>query len=46
MFFNLFPSTIITIGYKNSCLTDIEKSIFCKIPNSMAKLFVKKKVFI
>ncbi len=45
MFFNLLPSTSITTGYKKSCLTDMENSIFYQVPNSMAKLFLANTSF-
>jgi SPASM domain peptide maturase of grasp-with-spasm system len=45
-YFSLLPTTIITIGYKLSCLFDMEKSFFCQIPNSMAQLINNEKSFI
>jgi SPASM domain peptide maturase of grasp-with-spasm system len=44
-YFSILPSSIITIGAKKSCIVDIEKSIFCQIPNSMAKFFIENKSF-
>lgn len=38
-FINLLPSTVITKGINKSCLIDIEKSIYCTIPQTLAILF-------
>ncbi|MBP1631538.1 MAG: gwsS [Bacteroidetes bacterium] len=40
-FFNLYTTTIITIGYKKSCIFDLEKSIFYEVPKSLGIFFQK-----
>ncbi|QQU04739.1 grasp-with-spasm system SPASM domain peptide maturase [Myroides odoratus] len=35
----LLPSTFITQGHTNACITDTEKSIYCIVPNFYAEIF-------
>ncbi len=44
-YFNLYPSTILTIGANKSCIVDIERSIYCQVPNSMGAFFLNNKRF-
>ncbi len=45
-YISLLPSTIISKGINRSCLIDVEKSIYCTIPNSLAELFSEQKQFV
>lgn len=46
IYINLLPSTIITNGINRSCLIDLEKSVYCLVPNSLAAIFINKKQFL
>lgn len=46
IYINLLPSTIIANGINRSCLIDVEKSVYCLIPNSLADIFINKKQFL
>jgi SPASM domain peptide maturase of grasp-with-spasm system len=46
IYINLIPSSLITKGKYKSCLIDVEKSIYCIIPNSLADIFLEQKQFI
>lgn len=44
-YFNLYPSTLITIGVKKACLFDVEKAIYFHIPYSMGIFFRENYIF-
>jgi hypothetical protein len=44
-FFSLYPSSDFTIGNKDSCLVDIERSLFVTLPKTMGSFFLLHRQF-